>query len=295
MPPADYVCHNCHTAGHWRTNCPLQPKDKVADNSTSSKGVANGKGSGANGPSRKGSGGGSAKNSRAKNPLVPGSGYVCNMCQQPGHWISNCPLAPAERAVDRPPPPASYVCKKCNVAGHWIELCTIQSARRPAAASGVPPLVVCAESAEAGQEIGEALEEEEDEAVKTIQRVVAALGEDTARMLLVQTWQVEEQGGLLRLDGSGVRRTAGGVFLWLVKQQATPMQRTQIWPKTDEPAKSGGVSGSTGKRKKSQKAKLCGGLAQQIESLSDADIRSQAGTEMAFESVDATIASPSVV
>ena len=46
--------------------------------------------------------------------------------------------------------------------------------------------------------------------------------------------RLAENGGLLRTDGSGQRRTPGGVFLWLVKQQATPEQRARVWPKASE-------------------------------------------------------------
>jgi len=168
---------------------------------------------------------------------------VCNMCGCPGHWIQQCPLKPADRAVDRPPPPAGYVCKKCNIAGHWIELCSIRSAPRPPKGS-VPELEVSEESREVGEEIAEALDEEESTATDSIARVVAVIGEEAARLLLVQTWQVEEQGGLLKIDGTGDRRTPGGVFFWLVKQQATDTQRLQIWPQpNDGPASNGSTSG----------------------------------------------------
>lgn len=66
-------------------------------------------------------------------------------------------------------------------------------------------------------------------------------------MLLVQAWDVEEQGGLLRADGSGKRRTPGGVFLWLVKQQSTPEQRARVWPlrAEDAPAAKGTAAGAS--------------------------------------------------
>ena len=50
-----------------------------------------------------------------------------------------------------------------------------------------------------------------------------------ARALLVQTWQVEETGGLLTTDGTNRRRTAGGVFFWLVKQRVNAAQRSKIF------------------------------------------------------------------
>ena len=154
------------------------------------------------------------------------------MCSHPGHFIADCPLAPRERAAERPPPPAGYVCRKCNQSGHWVELCQLRGHHNPAPA--VPPVTPSAESAEVGRDIAEALEEAEEEAVEQICRLVEVLGEEACRGLLVQAWQVEENGGLLRTDGSGQRRTPGGVFLWLVKQQATPEQRARVWPKAGQ-------------------------------------------------------------
>ena len=47
--------------------------------------------------------------------------------------------------------------------------------------------------------------------------------------LLVQTWQVEEGGGLLTTDGTNRRRTQGGVFLWLVKQRLSEVERAKVF------------------------------------------------------------------
>ena len=150
-------------------------------------------------------------------------------------------------------PPPGYVCRRCGQAGHWKEQCVATETRLhpsashagdkggggavgPADGGAKSELALCDEEAiEVGNEIAEALEETGEDALATVQRSVAVLGEEAARMLLVQTWQVEEQGGLLTLDGSCRRRTAGGVFLWLVKQQADAAQRRRIWgvPATD--------------------------------------------------------------
>ena len=153
------------------------------------------------------------------------------MCGVEGHWIKDCPLKSRERAADRPPPPPGYVCVKCQQAGHWVELCQLRGYQPPRISVAEVELVVpSADALEIGAEISEALEEVGEEPVLQISRVVEVLGEEPSRMLLVQAWQVEENGGLLRTDGSGLRRTPGGVFLWLVKQQATPEQRARIWP-----------------------------------------------------------------
>ncbi|ORX47632.1 hypothetical protein BCR36DRAFT_355711 [Piromyces finnis] len=49
---------------------------------------------------------------------VPPQGYVCNICNQPGHWIKNCPEAQKKKKV-----PESYICRICNNPGHWITDC----------------------------------------------------------------------------------------------------------------------------------------------------------------------------
>jgi len=80
-----------------------------------------------------------------------------------------------------------------------------------------------------GDEIGECLEEDDPEVLSLLGRCVQLLGEEACRALLVQTWQVEETGGLLTTDGTNRRRTAGGVFFWLVKQKAPPEQRVRLF------------------------------------------------------------------
>jgi len=233
VPPESYVCHNCRQPGHWIANCPLprqskRPRDDASADAASDAGAGAG---GGGGGGRGGGGGGGAKRPKGKRSGPP-DGYVCRICNVPGHFIADCPLAPRERAAERPPPPPGYVCRKCNQSGHWVELCQLRGHHNPAPA--VPPVTPSAESAEVGRDIAEALEEAEEEAVEQICRLVEVLGEEACRGLLVQAWQVEENGGLLRTDGSGQRRTPGGVFLWLVKQQATPEQRARVWPKAGQ-------------------------------------------------------------
>ena len=62
-----------------------------------------------------------------------------------------------------------------------------------------------------------------------IRRVVQTLGAERARALLAEALAVEAQGGMLLLDGSR-RRTLGGVFFQLVREQTTGQERRAIFP-----------------------------------------------------------------
>ena len=116
---------------------------------------------------------------------------MCNICREQSHWIEQCPYK------DCATPPAGYLCHKCHQAGHWVHLCpAARTARASGAAAAAaaeaeaaPPLAVEMEHEMAGDEIAEALDEEAVEVRHTMARVVAALGEEVARQLLVQTWQ----------------------------------------------------------------------------------------------------------
>ena len=89
---------------------------------------------------------------------------------------------------------------------------------------GVDPQVV--------QGIAGELGETADVAQMLIKRIVRTLGEDRTRDLVRHAKVIEEQGGMLVPDGSR-RRTLGGVFFKLAKDQATPEERGRIWvPKT---------------------------------------------------------------
>ncbi len=85
---------------------------------------------------------------------------------------------------------------------------------------GVDPQVVQGIAAELG--------ETEDVAQMLIKRIVRTLGEERTRELVRHAKVVEEQGGMMLPDGSR-RRTLGGVFFKLAKEQATPEERGRIW------------------------------------------------------------------
>ena len=63
---------------------------------------------------------------------------------------------------------------------------------------------------------------------------------------------MEEQGGLLTVDGTSRRRSPGGVFLWLVKQAATAAQRLQIWPPAATAASDGTAAAGAPTRRKAK-------------------------------------------
>ena len=52
------------------------------------------------------------------NKQAPPPGYVCRLCNTPGHFINDCP----QRAA----PPPTYVCHMCGTGGHWKRDCPLQ-------------------------------------------------------------------------------------------------------------------------------------------------------------------------
>lgn len=82
--------------------------------------------------------------------------------------------------------------------------------------------------APAAQQIAAALGETALGPTKQIDVIVRLLGEETALAILEQATTIEAGGGLLLPDGSR-RRTFGGVFFRLAREQATPEQRAAIF------------------------------------------------------------------
>jgi len=62
---------------------------------------------------------------RIKNDVPPPS-YICNICNQPGHWIKNCPIAQKKKKEI----PEGYICRICNQSGHWISDCPEKNQKR---------------------------------------------------------------------------------------------------------------------------------------------------------------------
>jgi len=68
---------------------------------------------------------------------VPPEGYVCRLCNIPGHWIQACPTNSNNSGggfnngmhrnnnteAHHHQPPEGYICRLCNVPGHWIQVC----------------------------------------------------------------------------------------------------------------------------------------------------------------------------
>ncbi|MBN1220010.1 MAG: hypothetical protein JXM69_13875 [Anaerolineae bacterium] len=78
------------------------------------------------------------------------------------------------------------------------------------------------------EKIAIALNETTEIPLAEIERVVNLIGEERALTILDETLKVEAEGGMLTDDGQR-RRTPGGVFFKLVKNQTTPKERGKIF------------------------------------------------------------------
>ena len=77
-------------------------------------------------------------------------------------------------------------------------------------------------------DLAAALGETAPTALGQLRRIVQTLGPERVRHVLAQAQAQEAAGGLMLPDGSR-RRTPGGVFFRLVRDQSTPAQRRRIW------------------------------------------------------------------
>jgi hypothetical protein len=78
------------------------------------------------------------------------------------------------------------------------------------------------------EKIATALDEKDETPLAEIERVVKVLGDERALTILEQTVKIEVEGGMMTDDGTR-RRTAGGVFFKLVKNETTPKERGKIF------------------------------------------------------------------
>ncbi|KAI9330691.1 CwfJ C-terminus 1-domain-containing protein-like protein [Zopfochytrium polystomum] len=92
-----------------------------------------------------------AKRQKGANP--PPAHYTCRICQQPGHWIQECPqktgggarpdAAAGQQQTQQQhrsnaTPPEGYVCRACNVPGHYIRECPSAAANRGGGSGAAP-------------------------------------------------------------------------------------------------------------------------------------------------------------
>jgi hypothetical protein len=78
------------------------------------------------------------------------------------------------------------------------------------------------------QKIAAALGEKEKTPLMEISRAVYVLGEERALAALEETLKVEAEGGMVT-DDKKRRRSPGGVYFKLIKNQTTPKERGQIF------------------------------------------------------------------
>lgn len=78
------------------------------------------------------------------------------------------------------------------------------------------------------QELAAQLGETEGQPIKQLSAIVKYCGADFARQILQETLAVEAKGGLMVKSGAR-RRTPGGVFFHLARQQMTGQQRRKIF------------------------------------------------------------------
>jgi hypothetical protein len=115
------------------------------------------------------------------------------------------------------------------------------------------------------QKIIKALSETEEAPVIAIERIVKILGEDRAITILEEAFKIETGDGLLTDDGAR-RRTLGGVFFKLVKNQTTPQERGKIFgPRPAIGPKSKPITWEDGKRLSNEVIKLSKGEATEVK------------------------------
>lgn len=79
------------------------------------------------------------------------------------------------------------------------------------------------------EELAEKLNESNPKARFQLRRIVETQGRTFSQKLYDETMRIEEEGGLMTLDGTR-RRTIGGVYLYLAWQHVAPEFRDKIFP-----------------------------------------------------------------
>jgi hypothetical protein len=87
---------------------------------------------------------------------------------------------------------------------------------------------------EATADIARQLQENHFAAINQIRRIIESLGIEAAYADLARALQIEAEGGMLTQDGRR-RRSAGGVFFYLVRGHITLEQFQFIWPTSPAP------------------------------------------------------------
>ncbi len=79
------------------------------------------------------------------------------------------------------------------------------------------------------RQLADQLSERDPTPLKQIRRILHTLGPERTQALVTQALEIEANGGMLLPDGSR-KRTLGGVFFRLVRDQVSEEERKAIWP-----------------------------------------------------------------
>jgi hypothetical protein len=84
-------------------------------------------------------------------------------------------------------------------------------------------------NAQLARQLAETLSERDPTPLKQIRRILQTLGAERTQAFVAQALDIEAAGGMLLPDGSR-KRTLGGVFFRLVRDQVSEEERRSIWP-----------------------------------------------------------------
>jgi len=92
-----------------------------------------------------------------------------------------------------------------------------------------------------------ALGETDEHPISLIKRIVKIMGKERALVILAQTQEIEARGGMFLPDGSR-KRTPGGVFFKLVRDQVTRRERSYIYYSKSLPQDQSAEAGARGQQ-----------------------------------------------